>query len=130
MTSSTENTFSARTFMYCAPEVAEQNAKRSRSADIFSLGCVFAEMATIIGRRSIAEFYKVRVNGSSHAYHLTLDLVHQWLAGSPAYSRFIGLMLSQKREARPSATLVEMLIQTGGIDRREGISCGHSVVGG
>ncbi|PSN63140.1 kinase-like protein, partial [Corynespora cassiicola Philippines] len=44
-TSVTEGPAFGHTLMYCAPEVVSWE-KRSRSADIFSLGCVYAEMAT------------------------------------------------------------------------------------
>jgi tRNA A-37 threonylcarbamoyl transferase component Bud32 len=125
LTSSTESAFSARTFMYCAPEVPAEDGKRNRSADVFSLGCVFAEMATVMDKRSVADFFKHRVNGSSHAYHLTLPLVHTWLLSCACYLRFINLMLSPKQQARPSAALVEMLIRTGGLDGGEGITCTH-----
>ncbi|ORX98445.1 kinase-like domain-containing protein, partial [Clohesyomyces aquaticus] len=44
-TSVTEGPAFGHTLMYCAPEVISWD-KRSRSADVFSLGCVFTEMAT------------------------------------------------------------------------------------
>ncbi|KAF2007351.1 kinase-like protein, partial [Amniculicola lignicola CBS 123094] len=44
-TSVTEGPAFGHTLMYCAPEVISWE-KRSRSADIFSLGCVFTEIAT------------------------------------------------------------------------------------
>ncbi|KAF2109192.1 kinase-like domain-containing protein, partial [Lophiotrema nucula] len=46
-TSVTDGPAFGHTRMYSAPEVAF-SAKRGRSADIFSLGCVFSEMATIL----------------------------------------------------------------------------------
>ncbi|KAF2808464.1 kinase-like protein, partial [Mytilinidion resinicola] len=45
LTSSTVGTVDSKTPMYCAPEVADEK-RRGRAADIFSLGCVFLEMAT------------------------------------------------------------------------------------
>lgn len=40
----------AKTLMYCAPEVASQDSslRRGRAADMFSLGCVFLEMVTAL----------------------------------------------------------------------------------
>ncbi|KAF2867236.1 kinase-like domain-containing protein, partial [Massariosphaeria phaeospora] len=47
-TSVTEGPAFGHTVMYCAPEVVSW-AERGRSADIFSLGCVFSEMVTSMG---------------------------------------------------------------------------------
>ncbi|KAF2476325.1 kinase-like protein, partial [Lindgomyces ingoldianus] len=44
-TSVTEGPAFGHTLLYCAPECVSWE-KRSRSADIFSLGCVYTEMAT------------------------------------------------------------------------------------
>lgn len=40
----------ARTLMYCAPEAAtvESDSRRGRTADVFSLRCVFLEMITTL----------------------------------------------------------------------------------
>jgi len=69
--------------MYSAPEViAEQ--KRSRSADAFSLGCVFTKMLTILSGRSLAEYHAFRNtilkdewenSYNTCAYHKMLDKV-------------------------------------------------------
>ena len=125
LTSSTSSGPCAKTLMYCAPEVADADGQRSRSADIFSLGCVFAGMATVMDKRSVADFYQHRTKYSSHAFFRNLDLVHEWLSRCMCYSRFINLMLSENRSARPSAALVQELIRTGGLEGRKGISCDH-----
>ena len=36
------------TRMYCAPEILSGNQRRGRAADVFSLGCVFLEISTVI----------------------------------------------------------------------------------
>ncbi len=67
----------ARSFKYCAPEVAKQD-KRGRKADIFSLGCVFIEMLTVLSRRGLDELedYISDENGS---YHDNLPRVRLWI---------------------------------------------------
>ena len=51
-------------------------------ADIFSLGCVFLEMCTILMGRSTTEFSEFRANGGatgSDAFHLSLPAAAAWL---------------------------------------------------
>jgi serine/threonine protein kinase len=50
------------TRMYAAPEVLELGARKGRSADIFSLGCVFLEISAVYsgGKCSLEEFKKSR----------------------------------------------------------------------
>jgi serine/threonine protein kinase len=66
---STTTTDTAKTWLYCAPEVARLE-KRNTSSDIWSLGCVFVEMLTLIKGRTIEEqrqFFKQRT-GSTRFY--------------------------------------------------------------
>ncbi|KAI9717007.1 MAG: hypothetical protein M1812_004942 [Candelaria pacifica] len=67
----------SRTPMYCAPEVYTQDW-RGRSADVFSLGCVFAEMQTTLCGRSIEEFREFRA-GDDESYRSNLTKVDEWL---------------------------------------------------
>lgn len=67
-----------RTPMYCAPEVAAEQP-RGRKADVFSLGCVFLEMLTIVCRKSFGDFAAWRGSSGSQAYHVNHDLVLRWL---------------------------------------------------
>jgi serine/threonine protein kinase len=69
-TSSTTGPVEAKTAMYCAPEVDTEDGKRSRASDIFSLGCVMLEMATIFSNEdgALAEFGSRR-RGSSTSRH-------------------------------------------------------------
>ncbi|KAH7335105.1 kinase-like domain-containing protein [Pyrenochaeta sp. MPI-SDFR-AT-0127] len=57
----------AKTLKYCAPEVAPNQAsnfadetKWGRAADVFSLGCVYAEMLTVLACRRIMNFDSFR----------------------------------------------------------------------
>ena len=51
---STTTNETAKSPLYCAPEVA-RGEKRNTSADIWSLGCVFVEMLTLIKGRTVDE---------------------------------------------------------------------------
>jgi serine/threonine protein kinase len=45
--------------MYRAPEVIEED-RRGKPTDIYSLGCVFAEMTTVIHARILEDFHESR----------------------------------------------------------------------
>ena len=70
---------------YASPEIMkDKNALRDDPSDVFSLGCVFLEMATLVlGRNftSLADYYTTIVNDSSReeAYHCNLDSIHAWI---------------------------------------------------
>lgn len=70
---------------YASPEIMkDKNALRDDPSDVFSLGCVFLEMATLLlGRNlnSLADYYATIINDSSkeEAYHCNLDSVHSWI---------------------------------------------------
>lgn len=48
---------------YMAPEVVAwaEDVGRGKSSDVFSLGCVFAEMATVLGGKSVVAFERFRI---------------------------------------------------------------------
>ncbi|KAH6711734.1 kinase-like domain-containing protein [Leptodontidium sp. MPI-SDFR-AT-0119] len=79
MDHSQTDTHIRRTPKYCAPEVWEQDV-HGRAADIFSLGCVFMEMLTILCVRDLDDFTDFRSENSesSGAYHETIDRVFKW----------------------------------------------------
>lgn len=77
----------ALTRKYCAPEVYE-GEPRGRAADIFSLGCVFLEIATVIREKSLDDFadFRSRVKDAEEddrdeSYHGNLDRVMEWIDG-------------------------------------------------
>jgi serine/threonine protein kinase len=82
--STTEGPSYGHTKMYCAPEVISQG-KRNRSADIFSLGCVFTELAVWLPGcmdHDVSKWHDYRetiIDGNANnSYYATLDKVEQW----------------------------------------------------
>jgi hypothetical protein len=69
----------ARTPRYCAPEVY-QHERRGRSADIFSLGCVFTEIFTVLYREHPQDFAEFRRGeGQDESFHANLPRVIEWI---------------------------------------------------
>jgi tetratricopeptide (TPR) repeat protein len=82
--STTEGPAYGYTRMYCAPEVIEQG-RRNRAADVFSLSCVFADMAVWatghegLGIRKWHDYRETEFkNMPTNAYHASLSKVEQW----------------------------------------------------
>jgi tRNA A-37 threonylcarbamoyl transferase component Bud32/tetratricopeptide (TPR) repeat protein len=76
--SATEGPAFGHTVRYCAPEVIVE-VKRNRSADVFSLGCVFTELILWTHGHSVPRYHHQRATTSNDmttsAYHATLDKV-------------------------------------------------------
>lgn len=69
----------ARSPKYCAPEV-DAEEKWGRSADIFSLGCVFLEMHTVLCHISLDDFVEFRSRLSEReSFQLNLPLAYEWI---------------------------------------------------
>lgn len=82
-----------KTPKYCAPEVWEQGV-HGRAADIFSLGCVFMEMLTVLAGYELDEFADFRDMDGNGAYHATIDRVITWAEGlRPQIARIHGEMV-------------------------------------
>lgn len=63
---------------YCAPEVSDQDS-HGRSADIFSLGCVFLEMHTVLCGRTRDDFMAYQSQYSAmEAYYVNHPRVLEW----------------------------------------------------
>lgn len=115
----------AVTPMYCAPEILDRRGLSfvAGASDIYSLGCVFLEMATVIHRQSLPAFEKFRAFGSSNAtYHQNpkkslLWIQHLWeIDGSLGLPLKEGLhiirnMLSHDWTKRPTARGIEESLQ-------------------
>src|SRR5579862_6076419 len=107
-----------RTHVYCAPEVANGD-ERGRSSDIFSLGCVFLEIFTVLsGAATYEDCCTRRQDADDTSYHANLEKVETWIdqliekdwresgaaASVGAQLLFVvKVMLSKDRDARPSA---------------------------
>ncbi|KAJ4368762.1 hypothetical protein N0V83_005844 [Neocucurbitaria cava] len=69
----------SRTPRYCAPEVYNFE-RRGRSADIFSLGCVFLEILTVYNGHNLQDFTDVRRGvGEDESFHANLGRVEAWV---------------------------------------------------
>ncbi|CAN9171771.1 unnamed protein product [Alternaria alternata] len=67
---------------YCAPEVYNYE-QRGRSADIFSLGCVFLEMLTTICCIDLQVFVDARRgDGNDESFHANLERAVEWARGN------------------------------------------------
>jgi len=75
----TTNEFSG-TYSYKAPE-STGRVPHGRAADIFSLGCVFAEMLTVFNLKSIDDFARKRRGGhyGEDSFHKKLPIVTDWI---------------------------------------------------
>ncbi|KAI9800792.1 MAG: hypothetical protein M1833_003209 [Piccolia ochrophora] len=75
----------ARSRKYCAPQVYNSEP-RGRSAHVFSLGCVFVEMETVMRAKSLEEFADFRAGDSCEdadcddSFHANPDAVRRWIA--------------------------------------------------
>ncbi|PVI03264.1 kinase-like protein [Periconia macrospinosa] len=110
------------TEMYCSPEVAKYEA-RGRASDMFSLGCVFAEMATVIANRKLEEFCHFRSDDGC-AFHLNLPLVCKWIMAlrdaaiywdnmwEPTLRDTIIGLLGEDPDTRPTASDLKLLLGT------------------
>jgi serine/threonine protein kinase len=71
----------AGTRRYWAPEVYQEEA-RGRSADVFSLGCVFLEIFTVVQGIPLDEFAEFRSQikeERDYSFHGNLDRVSEWI---------------------------------------------------
>jgi serine/threonine protein kinase len=103
--------------MYCAPEIADRGASPfiPGASDIFSLGCVFLEMVTVIYREKLRTFVGFRTFGginatySSNSWRNSLWIVHlssiNENLGLPRQNwlQIIRRMLSVDSKKRPTA---------------------------
>jgi serine/threonine protein kinase len=111
LTSSTEGYAVGITKMYSAPEVISLD-RRGRPADIYSLGCVFAEMVTVAGHRRIEDFHDFRSepipdepDRMTLCYYATAHKLGDWFATdeSPWAYSLLSRMLEDDQKLRPSA---------------------------
>jgi serine/threonine protein kinase len=103
-----------RTLRYCAPEVYNYD-QHGRSADIFSLGCVFLEILTVyIGKhpQDFSEFR--RGSGIEDSFYATLPRVAGWINlhftedhVSPRITLLVKTMIHMDPKNRPTAAEIQ-----------------------
>ncbi|KAF9641146.1 hypothetical protein BFW01_g505 [Lasiodiplodia theobromae] len=101
------------TSMYSGPEVTDEDQSRSTFSDIWSLGCVFLEMITVIKGRSIHDLrqYLSQRPTSSSAYSHNLFRVSQWIRSLGAdvngpeeqLLNMVENMIAENTQSRPTA---------------------------
>lgn len=112
-TTSTESPACA-TDMYRAPEVSQPGERHGLRSDIFSLGCVFLEMLTVMCHTTVANFQEFCCKGDvkpsrrpgALTYRNSLGRIREWFSQHEDFQEIyeeIELMLEPKRENRPSA---------------------------
>jgi serine/threonine protein kinase len=108
---STTTTDTAKTPLYCAPEVANYQP-RNCSSDIWSLGCVFLEMTTILKLQKIADMHAYfEERSGSYRYYSNIENALKWmeqlrllgLEGDNAPLSWITKMLDLNPSSRPTA---------------------------
>ncbi|KAH8648797.1 kinase-like domain-containing protein [Tricladium varicosporioides] len=119
LTSSTEGYALGVTKMYSAPEVVDED-RRGRSADIYSLGCVFAEMSTVVNKRTVEEFHEFRSepipdepDRLTMCYYATSHRLQDWFAMHDDKEIFslISTMMATDQKLRPSAKEVLAMLE-------------------
>jgi serine/threonine protein kinase len=115
---STTTADSAKTLLYCAPEVANYEPRNS-SSDIWSLGCVFLEMATVLKGQKIADMRaEFEERTGNYRFYRNIENAFQWvdklrslgneLDNAPL--NWITKMLDLRSSSRPTAyALVGMI---------------------
>jgi serine/threonine protein kinase len=97
--------------MYSAPEVITFD-RRGRSADVYSLGCVFAEMFTVLSSRRIEDFHEFRSepvpdepDRMAFINSATAHKLEAWFAmqDDPLPFSLTSLMMTEDPTARPTA---------------------------
>jgi len=117
--STTASTGPGGTPRYYAPEVA-QYKRRSSSSDIWSLGCIFLEMVTVLSGRTVDDLLEfISVYDSDHfaaenvCYNSNPNAIKAWIKElkvnnnrntDPIY--WVDKMLDPERENRPTAAVL------------------------
>ncbi|KAI9747646.1 MAG: target of Sbf, partial [Chaenotheca gracillima] len=98
-----------KTKLYAAPEVGA-GRPRGKPSDIYSLGCVFAEMFTVLVGQNLADFESCRGMGGSTAYHIYQNETLRWLIYLRALSVRSKIDQSYLREAWTTLELTKIWV--------------------
>lgn len=113
-TTSTENP-ARSTPMYGAPEVTFDRGRHGCATDIFSLGCVFADMLSVIEGRTVSDLQDhlrndenaattgTRPLSRSLSYSEKVPAIKDWFAESHVFNAHVSQMLHPDRKMRPTA---------------------------
>lgn len=116
-TTSTDNP-TRSTPMYGAPEVTSDRGRHGRNTDIFSLGCVFSDMLSVVGGRTVQSFQDYLRNDGNVvsndteqvprplSYSEKIPAIKNWFADSLDFNTHVVRMLHPDRKFRPVATEV------------------------
>jgi serine/threonine protein kinase len=111
---STTTADSGKTLVYAAPEVA-QYEKRNTSADVWSLGCVFLEMVTVLKGETVAgmrSFFQERT--SNYRFYANIPNFGPWAQKLRAMGndkdntvfKWVRAMLDKDGDERPTASVL------------------------
>ena len=138
LTRSTTTEDTGKSWVYCAPEVAN-NQKRNSSSDIWSLGCVFFEMCTVLKGHDIQTMRRHFKNShDTHNFYQCFQSIRTWSEelhklGLETDNIVLDLaegMMQYKAESRPSVDeLCRKVMRSktdGGTKRFCGQCCGSS----
>lgn len=120
-----------KTLRYCPPEVALA-APRKSSADIWSLGCVFLEIWTVLCGSKVAELntHMISTGSFSSSYHANIPSMMIWIRSLASRSavdgekptQWIVPMLQEKPTDRYTAQVVFEKIQDASLDPEAALS--------
>ncbi|RMJ16885.1 hypothetical protein CDV36_003504 [Fusarium kuroshium] len=124
----TRSGVTAATMLYCAPEVAYAavDQPRTSSSDIWSLGCVFLEIMTVLKGKLVQDIrHHFRDESGSQCYHASSDAANHWLESlrsvkcdvDNAPLMWIRDMLRQYGDDRPFAKTLQTQIARANFDR-------------
>lgn len=114
--------------MYEAPEVLDKTKAHSSRSDIFSLGCLYAEMLTAIAKGQVHELHKfcdeqcanTKKPSGSFLYSSVVERLDLWFASlqppievTIIWKDIVQLMLRENRKERPTAIQTLKLLQAG-----------------
>jgi serine/threonine protein kinase len=115
---STTTEDSAKTVLYCAPEVAGYKP-RNTASDVWSLGCVFLEIATVLAGLEVEDMQQFfRTTNGDYRFYTNIGIIPNWSSfiasklppGDDVPLEWVSEMLLVDPSERPSTTYLVNLI--------------------